>query len=84
LKHHASPSFWECFDKLPDQVQRLARKNYELLKVDPKHPSLHFKMVGKYFSVRVGRQYRALGVEVEDGLLWFWIGSHSEYDRLLG
>lgn len=84
MKHHAAPSFWECFDKLPDQVQRLARKNYELLKVDPKHPSLHFKMVEKYFSVRVGRQYRALGVEVEDGLLWFWIGSHSEYDRLLG
>ena len=84
MKHHASPSFWECVDKLPDQVQRLARKNYELLKVDPKRPSLHFKMLGKYFSVRVGRQYRALGVEVEDGLLWFWIGSHSEYDRLLG
>jgi hypothetical protein len=43
----------------------------------------HFKKIGKYWSVRVGIHYRALAVEVEDGLLWFWIGSHAEYDRLM-
>jgi hypothetical protein len=33
--------------------------------------------------VRVGRRFRALAVEVDDGLLWFWIGSHADYDRLI-
>ena len=50
----------------------------------PHHPSLHFKKIDKYRSVRVGLHYRALAVEVPEGLLWFWIGSHSHYDKLLG
>ncbi|WP_435749603.1 hypothetical protein [Thauera sp. AutoDN2] len=54
-----------------------------MLKLNPAHPSLHFKKVGKYRSARVGLKFRALGVELEDGVLWFWIGSHAEYDRLL-
>jgi hypothetical protein len=46
-------------------------------------PSLHFKQIGRYWSVRVGARHRALGVDVEEGVLWFWIGSHADYDRLL-
>ncbi len=84
MKHHASDDFWARFDALPQHVQELARQNFELLKLSPSHPSLHFKSVGKYRSARVGLKFRALGVEVEDGVLWFWIGSHAEYDRLLG
>lgn len=84
MKHLASPRFWACFDALPGRVQDLARRNYELLKENPRHPSLHFKKVGRYYSVRVGLQYRALGVEIQEGVLWFWIGSHAEYDKLLG
>ena len=34
-------------------------------------------------SVRVGLGYRALGVRHGDDILWFWIGSHAEYDRLV-
>ena len=83
MRHFASPDFWTCFETLPLQVQELARKNYELLKKNPQHPSLHFKTVGRYRSVRVGRHYRALGVEIPEGVLWFWIGSHAQYDRLL-
>jgi len=64
-------------------VRRLADRNYELLKKNPKHPSLHFKKVGRYWSVRVGSHYRALAVEMEDGLIWFWIGSHADYDKLI-
>ena len=64
-------------------VRNLADKNFTLLKSDPTHPSLHFKQVGRYRSVRIGLHYRALGVEIPEGLLWFWIGSHSDYDRLL-
>jgi len=84
LKHFASPDFWECHAQLPKQVQQLADSCYKLLKVDPYHSSLHFKSIGKYRAVRVGLHYRSLAAEVEDGLLWFWIGSHSEYDKLLG
>ncbi len=60
-----------------------ADKNFELLKTDPKHPSLHLKKAGKYWSVRVGMKYRALGVDIEEGILWFWIGTHAEYDKML-
>jgi len=83
LKHYASPDFWALFNKLPQQIQVLARDNYELLKANPRHPSLHFKKAGNYWSVRVGLGYRALGKEVEGGVLWGWIGSHAEYTRLL-
>ena len=81
--HFASPSFWLAYESLPVSVQRLADRNYEIIKKDPKHPSLHFKTIGRYWSVRVGIHYRALAVEVEDGVLWFWVGSHSEYDKLI-
>lgn len=69
MKHFASPQFWECFESLPVRIQELAQRNYELLKQNPRHPSLHFKKVGRYRSVRVGLQYRALGVEILEGVL---------------
>jgi hypothetical protein len=83
MRHFASPAFWSAYQKLPAAVRELADKNYALLKVDPQHPSLHLKKVGRYWSVRVGLRYRALAVEVEGGLLWFWIGSHSDYDTMV-
>ena len=83
MKHAASPSFWSCYEKLPEAIQTLADKNFALLKDDSSHPSLHFKKVGRFRSARVGREFRALAVETEDGLLWFWIGNHAEYDRLI-
>ncbi|MBX7234078.1 MAG: hypothetical protein K1X65_06810 [Caldilineales bacterium] len=81
MRHFTSPSFWQAYERLPETVQELAGKNYGLLKSNPQHPSLRFKRVGKYWSVRIGKQYRALAVERVDGLLWFWIGTHAEYDR---
>ena len=83
MRHIASPSFWVCYEKLPSHIQALADKNFVLLKENPQHPSLHIKKTGKYWSVRVGMRHRGLAVEVEDGLLWFWIGTHAEYDKLL-
>jgi hypothetical protein len=71
---------------LPPTVQKLADKNYELLRSNPAHPSLHFKTLGinkQLWSVRVGIGYRALGVEKTDGIYWFWIGTHADYDRLI-
>jgi len=84
LKHSTVPEFWECYQALPPSVQDLADKCFALLKANPQHPSLRFKKVGEYRSVRVGISYRALGVDVPDGVLWFWIGPHGEYDRILG
>ncbi len=83
MKHSASSRFWSCYERLPENIRKLADKNFELLKADPQHPSLHFKRIGDYRSVRVGLSYRALAVEVSDGLLWFWIGTHAEYDDLI-
>jgi len=84
VNHHTTPGFWRLFDRLPHEVQQLARKNYELLKKDPKHPSLHLKQVKNMWSVRVGAHYRAVGTDHHGYILWFWIGSHAEYDRLIG
>ena len=83
MKHSASPEFWSAYRRLPVNVCALTDKNFVLLKSDPRHPSLHFKQIGRYYSVRVGLRYRALAVEADDGLLWFWIGSHADYDALL-
>ncbi|MFH1563232.1 MAG: hypothetical protein ABIF11_07455 [Nitrospirota bacterium] len=83
MKHFANPSFWVCYGQLPVSVQNLADKNFELLKTNPRHLSLHLKKVGKYWSARVGRKYRTIAVEIDEGLIWFWIGTHPEYDRLL-
>ncbi|MEM1012335.1 MAG: hypothetical protein AAGI46_08945 [Planctomycetota bacterium] len=71
-------------DKPPQQEQRRARENYELLKHDERHPSLHFKRIGRYCSVRVGLDYRAVGVPDGDVVMWVWIGTHADYDRLIG
>ncbi len=84
MKHHASSKFWALYGALPPDVRAVADKNYELLKADPRHPSLHFKRIGAIWSIRVGDKYRALAHEVADGYNWFWIGTHAEYDKLVG
>ena len=86
MRHLASPTFWVAYRALPEEIRRLADKNFTLLKADPRHPSLHFKTVGngQYHSVRVGIYHRALGLPVPDGVHWFWIGTHGEYDKIVG
>jgi hypothetical protein len=83
LKHFAAPSFWEGYERLPVNIRRLSDQCYRVLKSNPRHPSLHFKKIGKYRSVRVGLHYRALAVQIPEGLLWFWIGTHDEYQRMI-
>jgi hypothetical protein len=78
------PRFWTTYEALSPSIRKLADANFALLKRDPRHPSLHFKKVGRYWSVRVGLRYRALAVATEDTYLWFWIGSHADYNRLIG
>lgn len=64
-------------------VRQLADKNFALLKTDPRHRSLHFKRIGPLWSARVGLHHRALAAEAGADLVWFWIGTHAEYERLV-
>lgn len=85
MKHSTDPSFWHCYYKLPEHFQEIADKNFRLLKIDSKHPSLQLKKISKdLWSVRVGIGYRALAIPMDDGgLTWFWIGTHKEYEKLI-
>jgi len=82
VKHSATCRFWACYAALPKDIRAAADKTYNLLKTDPRHPSLHFKRLGKFWSARVGLHHRALAIEIDNGMLWVWIGTHAEYDRL--
>lgn len=67
--------------------QDLADEKYKLLKADARHPSLQLKKVGRYWSARVGLHHRVGGVDAQtlpDGIVWFWIGMHGDYDKLVG
>jgi hypothetical protein len=83
VKHFTEPDFWAHYNSLPESAQKLADKNFELLKSHSNHPSLRFKKIGVNWSVRVGSNYRALGKNCPEGIVWFWIGPHSEYDKFL-
>ena len=83
MRHIATEKFWRAYNALSIDVQKTADKNFELLKFDPKHPSLHLKKIDGLWSVRVGLSYRALGIDHKEGIAWIWIGSHAEYDRLI-
>ncbi len=86
MKSRASSEFWRFYNALPSRVRRQANKPYRLWFENPSHPGLSFKRVHTKrptYSVRISRDYRALGLVQDDEVLWFWIGSHSDYDRLI-
>ena len=80
-------SYWSAFDELPDEIRKLAEKNYKLWKQSASHPSLRFKQVHEkrpIFSFRVGLKYRTLGIQTQDEkIAWFWIGSFEQYRDLI-
>lgn len=78
--------FRKAFKDLPKPVQQQARKAYKLFSQNPHHPSLHFKQIHPQqpiYSVRIDRDHRAVGVRNRDEVVWFWIGSHKEYEKLI-
>ena len=84
MRSHADKRFWRCYKSLPRDARSLARKTYRLWRSDPDHPTLRFKKIrGDLWSIRVGLAYRALATEEQGVLIWFWIGPHDEYERLL-
>ena len=82
--HRTDPRFRRLLRELPESVQRTARRNFDLLKANPRHPSLRFRNVGRYWSARVGVSFRAVAVREGEDFVWFWIGDHDEYIRVIG
>jgi hypothetical protein len=83
MNSHATEKFWQCFGRLPAEIRALATKQFRLWIREPRHPSIQFKKVAAYWSARITDNYRAVGVMDEDTVIWFWIGTHDEYERLL-
>lgn len=78
--------FRKSFEKLPAEIREQARRAYRLFIENPHHPSLRFKSIHPtlpIYSVRVGLNYRAIGIQDGNVIIWFWIGSHADYDRLI-
>ena len=83
MKSHTTHSFREAFKALTPEARQRARMAYKLWRQTPNLPGLRFKRVGEQVSIRVGRNYRALGILQDDMVHWYWIGKHDEYDRQL-
>jgi len=81
------PSFRRDLRKLPRKIQERARAAYKRFQADPSHPALQFKRLHTslpLWSVRITGSYRAVGVRKNhDEIVWFFIGTHADYDRLL-
>ncbi len=83
---HTSKRFRDAFEQLPDEIQKKAREAYRMWKKDPWDKRVRFKQVHRtkpIYSVRIGLGWRALGVKSGNDMIWFWIGSHADYDILL-
>ena len=84
MNSRISSDFRRHLEQLPRDLQRVAEEKFLLWKDEPLHPSLRFKKVKPgIWSVRISRSYRALGERQGDGVDWFWIGPHAEYDKIL-
>ena len=86
MRSVTTPRFRDALAGLPEHVRRQARAAYRLFAADPTHPSLRFKPVHTrrpIYSARIGLGYRAFAIREVDTVIWFWIGTHTEADRLL-
>ncbi|MEO8514873.1 MAG: hypothetical protein ABI543_15045 [Ignavibacteria bacterium] len=87
MNSELTTEFIELYNKLQKHIKTLASKNYKLWKNDPTHPGLYFKKIKSHdniYSIRIGAAWRAIGVlKSRDSIIWFWIGSHNDYDKLL-
>ncbi len=86
MKSKLTKQFRKRFARLPRDIQDQAKADYRLFKEDPYYHSLHFKCIDSQeslWSVRIGLHYRAVGVWEGDTILWYFIGTHEEYNHLL-
>lgn len=86
MNSQTTESFWSAYAALSPDVRESAREAYRRFQENPHHPGLRFKRVHPtepIYSVRITRDHRAVGVLVDDGILWFWIGAHDEYLQVI-
>ena len=86
MRSRTTANFRKAFFQLPAEVQQQAKLVFRIWKRDTRHPSLHFKRIHQslpIYSVRIGINWRAVGNQRSEGMIWFWIGSHSDYNKLL-
>lgn len=86
MKSRRTRDFHKLFVRLPQDVQKKAKDTYRLFKANPYYPGLHFECIDRQeaiYSVRIGLRYRAVGLLEDDVILWFFIGSHEDYNNLL-
>jgi len=86
MKSFTSRRFRDRYEELPQDVKLRAKRAYKLFRLNPAHPGLNFKKVDdqdNVYSARVGLGYRALAQMDGEDVVWFWIGPHAEYDKLL-
>lgn len=86
MRSRSTAKFRALFERLPEPVRAKARAAYRRWSENPTHPSLRFKQVHHalpIYSVRIDLDYRAIGILREDAMVWFWIGSHAEYEKML-
>ena len=78
--------FRDALAALPPHIRKQAAAAYRRFRVDPYHPSLHFKKVHPrlpVYSARINDDYGVVGQVRDNGIVWFWVGKHKEYERLL-
>ncbi|MFP4548822.1 MAG: hypothetical protein ACLFQM_11880 [Fidelibacterota bacterium] len=86
MKSKTTNKFWKCYRELPAGIKKQAKETYSTFQNNPDYPGLNFKKVHNklpIFSVRISRDYRALGIKQENTIIWYWIGSHNDYERIL-
>jgi hypothetical protein len=86
MQSRTTRQFRRLFSDLPLAVQRDAKRAYRLFAENPAHPGLQFKKLegeDDIYSARIGLDYRALAVVKKGRIVWYWIGSHSGYDRMV-
>lgn len=83
MNSSTTPDFWTGYGALPPEIKQRAKTAFRLWVRDPRHPSLRFKKVGEIWSARIGAGYHALAILEDDMFIWFWIGTHDKYERLI-
>jgi len=86
MKSYTTDGFWKYYIKLPLVIKKQAKEKYKIFLNDPYYPSIHFKRVHStrpIYSIRITKDYRTVGIFQDNEIIWFWIGSHSDYSNLM-
>ena len=74
MNSRTRPSFWRAYARLSEPHRQAARRAYALFAQNYEH----------VWSVRINEQYRAIGERTGDTIIWVWIGTHNDFDKLFG